>query len=99
MEALEETSQKPEREQLKERPENAEMHEAISERLPQQAVDEQEGLERQAKFSEGLLNWRYKPDDQQHKVSRQVDEDQPAGGPAEVRECERSGTDSCHRSP
>ena len=70
MEAFEKSGQKPEREQLKERADDAGMHEAVGKWLPQCAVDEREGIELEEGLNPELLKRRCKSYDQQHKERR-----------------------------
>src|SRR5580704_7533482 len=97
MKALEKSREKPQREQFKERAENAKVDKAVGERLPEISV--QKGMRIESKRARNLRrSGGRRTGDPQREKSRQVNEDQPAGGPAEIGKGKRGGAYSWHRS-
>ena len=98
MKVLQKSGQEPERKQLEERGNNAEMDEAVGNRLPERAVEKTERVKRHAARDIAGCICRGQPSYRQRKIGAEIDQDQLARGAAEIREGKRAGTDSAHRS-
>src|SRR5208283_6108855 len=94
--ALEKSCEKPKREQLEKRGPDTDVDQAVGQRPPDRSVNKSRRIEGERGENLVCPERPRQAEDQQHKISGKVDENQPARGALEIGEGEGTGAEAGH---